>query len=91
MRRGDWTAASETLEREAGEHRDTAIVQLRLACCHAQLGDHDRALAELGRAVEINPRMYGMAEDEELLAPLRGLPGWPEDPADAAEPGSSGV
>lgn len=77
MRRGDWREAAGTLEREAGEHRDTAIVQFRLACCHAQLGDHDRALAELRRALETNPRMGAMAEREELLAPLRELPGWP--------------
>ena len=32
------------LEREAGEHIDTGIVQFRLACCHAQTGEHDAAL-----------------------------------------------
>jgi hypothetical protein len=76
MRRGDWATAAETIEREAGEHRDTAIVQFRLACCLAQLGEHDRALSELRAALEINPRMRRMAEQEELLAPLRELPGW---------------
>ncbi len=81
MRRNDWAEAAATLEREAGEHADTAIVQLRLACCHAQLGEHDRALAELRRALEINPRIYGMAERDELLAPLRELPGWPAAPS----------
>lgn len=77
MRQEDWAAAAQTLEREAGEHRDTAIVQLRLACCHAQLGQHDLALVELGRALEINPGMRGMAESDELLAPLRGRSDWP--------------
>jgi quercetin dioxygenase-like cupin family protein len=81
MRLGDWATAAETLEREAGEHRDTAIVQLRLACCHAQLGEHELALAALRRALEINPRIRGMAEEDELLAPLRSLPGWPGDAA----------
>ena len=32
MRTGDWAAAAETLEREAGEHADTAIIRFRLAC-----------------------------------------------------------
>ncbi|MGK2955244.1 MAG: TPR end-of-group domain-containing protein [Solirubrobacterales bacterium] len=77
MLKGDWAAAAETLEREAGEHRETAIVQMRLACCHAQLGEDEIALTELRRALKTNPRMQAMAEDDELLAPLRDLPGWP--------------
>ncbi len=78
MRSGDWAAAAETLEREAGEHRETAIVQFRLACCHARVGKHELALEELSRAIAINPSMRQRAEDEESLASLRGLPGWPE-------------
>ena len=77
MQRGDWAAAAETLEREAGEQRDTAPVQFRLACCHAQLGQLELALEGLGRAIEINPRMAGAAAGEEALGPLRGLEGSP--------------
>ena len=77
MRRGDWATAAETLEREAGEHRETAMVQFRLACCHARLGRHELALEELRRAIEINPDMRRRAEDEENLVSLRGLAGWP--------------
>jgi tetratricopeptide (TPR) repeat protein len=77
MRRGDWAAAAETLEREAGEHRDTAILQFRLACCHARLGEHVLALEELRRAIEIDPSMRERAEGEEHLASLRDLEGWP--------------
>ena len=77
MRSGDWAAAADTLEREAGEHLDTAILQFRLACCHARLGEHDLALKELRRAIEINPGMGQRAEDERHLAPLRELPQWP--------------
>lgn len=78
MRRGDWAAAAEILEREAGEHREAAIVLFRLACCHAQLGEHDRAIDELRRALDVNPRMRAMAESDELLAPLRTASGWPD-------------
>src|ERR1700741_3189271 len=39
MRDGDWAQAAEALEREAGDHLDTAIVRYRLACCHAQAGN----------------------------------------------------
>ena len=79
MRQGDWAAAAETLEREAGEHRDTAIIQFRLACCHTQLGRHDLALEELRRAIEINPQAREWAAREENLAPLRGLDASPID------------
>ena len=77
MRHGDWAAAAEILEREAGEHRDTAIVQFRLACCHARLGEHALALRELRRAIELNPGMRERAASEETLAPLRELDDWP--------------
>jgi len=77
MRQGDWAAAADTLEREAGEHRNTAILQFRLACCHARLGEHEVALEELRRAIEINPSMRDRAAGEEHLASLRELEGWP--------------
>ena len=70
MRQGDWATAAETLEREAGEHRDTAILQFRLAGCHARIGERDLALEELRRAIEINPSMRERAESDEHLAPL---------------------
>jgi hypothetical protein len=77
MRRGDWAAAAATLEREAGDQFDTAIVQFRLACCHARLGEHERAVVELQRAIELNPDMRRRAEAEPDLDSLRGQPAWP--------------
>ena len=79
MRQGDWATAAETLEREAGDHRDTAILQFRLACCHARLGEHDVAIKELRRAIEISPKMRERAAAEEDLSSLRGLDGSPID------------
>jgi tetratricopeptide (TPR) repeat protein len=76
MGKGDWAAAADTLEREAGEHLDTAILQFRLACCHARLGEHEVALEELRRAIEINPGMRERAVDEKHLSSLRELEGW---------------
>lgn len=73
---GDWAAAAEILQRESEQHLDTAIVQFRLACCHAQLGEHKTALRELRRAIEIDPAMRDRAASEEHLAPLRELQGW---------------
>ena len=77
VRQGDWAAAAETLEREAGDHLDTAILQFRLACCHARLGENELAIKELRRAVEINPKMRERAAAEEDLSSLRGLEGSP--------------
>jgi len=76
IERDDWAAAAETLEREAGDHRDTAILQFRLACCHARLGEDELALEELRRAIEINPAMRERASSEEHLSSLRELDGW---------------
>ena len=76
MRQGDWATAAETLEREAGEHRDTAVLQFRLACCHARLGEHERAFEELRRAIEIDPGMRERAADAEDLTSLRDVDGW---------------
>jgi hypothetical protein len=78
MARGDWAEAAATLEREAGEHRETAIIRFRIACCLAQQGEHERALEELRAALETKPEMIEMAQSDELLAPLRELDGWPE-------------
>ena len=76
MQSGDWAAAAETLEREAGEHRGTAIVQYRLACCYARLGDSERAFTELRAAIKAEPAMARRAADEEHLASLRSEPEW---------------
>ena len=77
MRQGDWAAAADTLEREAGDQIDSPFVQFRLACCHAEMGEHERALTELRRAIERRPELREQAESEEHLASLRGLDGWP--------------
>lgn len=77
MHRGDWATAAETLERESGDHREHPRVRYRLACCRAQLGDFDAALAELRSAIDAAPGLRDEAAEEELLAPLRDREGWP--------------
>jgi len=64
--------------RSAGQgFRRTAILQFRLACCHARLGELDLAIKELRRAIEINPKMRERAAAEEDLASLHSLDDWP--------------
>lgn len=76
MSEGDWAEAAATMEREAGEHRDTAIIRYRLACCYARLGEDESALTELRRAIEIKPEFRERAEDEEAFAALRRGGDW---------------
>jgi hypothetical protein len=76
MRLGRWSEAAEILEREAGEHIDRPIVRFRLACCHAQGGNHDLAVEELQRAIEADEGYRERATEEELLEPLHNHPGW---------------
>ena len=77
MREGDWAGAAEVLELESGEHRDTAIVNYRLAYCHARLGETARALEELRRAIEINPGLRERAHAEAAFEALRDHEAWP--------------
>jgi tetratricopeptide (TPR) repeat protein len=76
MREGDWARAAETLEREAGEHRETAIIRFRLACCYARLGEEEVALEELRRAIEVDPEIRVRAEAEEAFETLRQRQDW---------------
>ena len=77
IRNGDWPGAAATIEREAGEQRDSAPVRYRLASLYARIGDTDRALDELLRAIEINPALGERAQDDAALEPLRGNARWP--------------
>lgn len=77
MQRGDWGEAAATLLREGGEHSGTGILQYRLACCHARLDEGDRAIAELERAIAIDPGYRERAVTEEAFAALRDRGDWP--------------
>jgi hypothetical protein len=77
MDRGDWAAAAEILERDSGDHREHPRIRYRLACCRAQLGELEPALAELRAALDALPDLREDAEGDELLAPLREHEGWP--------------
>lgn len=84
MRRGDWATAAEVLLHEGGEQLEKAILQYRLACCHARLGEDDRAVAELERAIAADSAYRERAATEEAFAALRERTDWP---GRAAAPG----
>ncbi len=77
MRAGDWAGAAATIEREAGDQRDTAPVRYRLAWIYARAGDADRALDELVRAIEISPALRERASEDPAFELLRGNERWP--------------
>lgn len=76
MTDGDWAAAAETLEREAGDHRESGAVRYRLACCLARAGDSDRALAELREAIAARPSFAATAANDDHLVSLHQVEGW---------------
>jgi tetratricopeptide (TPR) repeat protein len=76
FRRGEWAAALEILEREAGDYREHGYVRYRIACCLAQLHRGDEAMAELAAAIKARPELRERAEADELLEPLRELEDW---------------
>lgn len=78
MRSGDWAAAAETLEREAGEQREHPAIRYRLACCLAQAGNATRALEELRAAIAARPEIRARAAGDEQLAALRDEAEWRE-------------
>ncbi len=80
MRAGDWAGAAATIEREAGDQRDTAPVRYRLAWIYARAGDADRALDELVRAIEISPALRERASEDPAFELLRGNERWPARP-----------
>lgn len=77
MQRGDWADAAEILRREGGEQLDTAILRYRLACCHARLGEDDRAIAELERAIAIDRGYRERAATEDAFVAMRERSDWP--------------
>lgn len=77
MQRGDWSEAAVTLRREGGEHLETGILRYRLACCHARLGEGDRAVAELERAIAADPAYRDRATAEAAFVGIRDRADWP--------------
>jgi uncharacterized cupin superfamily protein len=71
MRENDWATARRLLEEALTEH-DGGVVHYQLACVEAQDGNLDRALDELAKAVERDPRAPGWAATDDDLAALRG-------------------
>jgi tetratricopeptide (TPR) repeat protein len=76
--RGDWAAAAETVRGALPEHDGNPSVHYNLACFLARDGRLDDALAQLRRAYDADPEQVARwAHDDEDLAPLRAMGGYP--------------
>lgn len=76
--RGDWAGAAETVREALPAHDGNPNVHYDLACYLARDGALEAALAELRRAYEADPeRVARWARDDEDLAPLRTMGGYP--------------
>ena len=73
MRAKDWDTARRIHE-EALAEADLPALHYNLACIEAQAGNADRALAELERAVAMQPRFGPHAAKDEDFASLRDDP-----------------
>jgi hypothetical protein len=80
--RGDYAAAAETVRGGLPEHEGNPAIHYSLACFLARDGRLEDALAELRRAHDADPaKVAAWARDDEDLAPLRPMEGYP--PMDA--------
>jgi tetratricopeptide (TPR) repeat protein len=77
--RGDYAGAAATVRQALPQHDDNAHIHYNLACHLARAGEHDDAIAELRRAVELEPdRIRALAGKDQDLDAIRdgdgGLP-----------------
>lgn len=73
----DYAGATEIMRRALDRHPDNPNVLYNLACCEALAGDRAAAVAHLARAVELDPRSRGWAQEDPDFDSLRNEPGFP--------------
>lgn len=76
-RTGDHAGAADVMRRALDRHPDNPNVLYNLACCEALAGAHTEALTHLSRAVELDPRSRGWAQDDPDFDSVRSEPGFP--------------
>jgi len=74
---GDYDAYAAELAAALERRPDHPATLYNLACGEALVGRPDDALEHLRRAVELRPSLAELAQEDEDLVSLRGLPGFP--------------
>jgi len=74
---GDYDAMVAEMEAGLERHGEYPAMLYHLACAETLAGRHDDALAHVLRAIELRPDIAQHARDDDDLAPLRELPGFP--------------
>lgn len=74
---GDFDAMVEEMEAGLERHGEYPAMLYHLACAEALAGRADDALSHLSRAVELRPDVAKHAREDDDLASLRELPGFP--------------
>ena len=78
----EWDKAIAVLEEHLAETPENGGVHYNLACAKARAGRADEAIADLRRAVELQPSFARYAHSDDDLASIRDDPGFPEPPAE---------
>jgi len=78
----EWDKAIAVLEEHLAETPEDGGVHYNLACAKARAGRADEAIADLRRAVELQPSFARYAPADDDLASIRDDPGFPEPPAE---------
>ena len=78
----EWDKAIAVLEEHLAETPENGGVHYNLACAKARAGRADEAIADLRRAVELQPSFARYAQDDDDLASIRDDPGFPEPPVE---------
>jgi tetratricopeptide (TPR) repeat protein len=78
----EWDKAIAVLEEHLAETPENGGVHYNLACAKARAGRADEAIADLRRAVELQPSFARYAQADDDLASIRDDPGFPEPPAE---------
>lgn len=75
---GDHEAALALLAEGLDQHPDNPSILYETACWETLAGNHEEALGALLSAIEGDPRCAAWAQEDDDLAPLRELPGFPD-------------
>jgi len=78
---GDYEAYRAELAEVLERRPDHPATLYNLACAEALAGRPDDALAHVGRALQLRPEWADMAMNDDDLASLRDLSGWPVSPS----------